>query len=218
MRPERKRRAAFGLRLAPALCLLPLLAAAQALSPELSRQLAVLPEADRDRVLAQARLWAGLSPERRQALRREIAEWDALPLAERRARRAAWATWQALPEPERARLRRTAATYARMPDAQREELAARYAALDAFERGGWRLGPVLGADWPQLHGLLALVPEAQRLPMLSLLRDLDARARADLALVARRTPPAERDALRRKLLSMPAAARADWLRGQAMPE
>ena len=121
------------------------------------------------------------------------------------------------PEADRARLRATAAVYARMPETQRHALGERYAALDAHERDGWRLGPVLGADWPQLHGLFALVPDDQRLALLAMLRSLDDSARADLAMIAQRTPPEERDALRRRLLSMPEAARADWLRVQASP-
>nr|WP_255699381.1 DUF3106 domain-containing protein [Luteimonas sp. Y-2-2-4F] len=186
-------------------------------SQALPQALRVLPAADRARVEAQARQWAALPPERREALRQRMAQWDALPLAERQSRRAAWAVWETLPEAERARLRATAAAYARMPEAQRRELAERYAALDAFQREGWGLGAVLGAEWPQLHGLFSLVPSDQRAELLAMLRALDERARADLAVIAQRTPPEERDALRRKLLSMPAPVRTDWLRGQASP-
>ncbi|WP_043691122.1 DUF3106 domain-containing protein [Luteimonas huabeiensis] len=200
--------------LAALLCLLALPAWAQALP----QALRTLPAAERTRIEAQARQWAALPPAQREALRQRMAQWDALPLPERQARRAAWAVWETLPEAERARLRATAAAYARMPEAQRRELAERYAALDALEREGWGLGTVLGAEWPQLHGLFALVPGDQRAELLAMLRALDERARADLAIVAQRTPPEERDALRRKLLSMPAPVRADWLRGQASPD
>ena len=205
------------MRPSAALVLLMLAWPAQALPPHLLRQVETLPPAERARVQQQAREWRKLSPERQQALRQRAAEWDALDPAVRQSRRAAWETWQALPEVDKAKLRATAALYARMSETQRHALAERYAALDAFERDGWRLGPVLGADWPHLHGLFALVPDDQRLPLLAMLRGLDERARADLAVIAQRTPPEERDALRRKLLSMPAPARADWLRGQSSP-
>lgn len=201
------------LLLAAALLALP----ARALPPQLLKQLDALPPAERARVQQQVRQWRQMPADRQQALRQRAVEWDALEPAVKQARRAAWQTWQALPEADRARLRATAAVYARMPETQRHALGERYAALDAHERDGWRLGPVLGADWPQLHGLFALVPDDQRLALLAMLRSLDDSARADLAMIAQRTPPEERDALRRRLLSMPEAARADWLRVQASP-
>ncbi|WP_208002256.1 DUF3106 domain-containing protein [Luteimonas yindakuii] len=206
-------RPSAALLLAMALLALP----AQALPPQLLRQLEALPPAERARVQQQARQWQQMPADRQQALRQRAVEWDALAPAVKQARRAAWETWQALPDADKARLRATAAVYARMSETQRHALTERYAELDAFERDGWRLGPVLGADWPQLHGLFALVPDDQRLALLAMLRTLDESARADLAMIAQRTPPEERDALRRRLLSMPAPARADWLRLQASP-
>ncbi|WP_058833495.1 DUF3106 domain-containing protein [Luteimonas abyssi] len=212
-RDARRRRALWW----AALLMVPVAVWGQALPPDLVRALEALPAGERARVQQQAQQWARLSPEQQQALRTRASEWDALPPLTRQARRASWESWQALPDDERARLRATAAAYARMSEAQRHELAERYAALDTFERDGWRLGSVLGADWPRLHGLFALVPDDQRVPLLELLRGLDDRARGDLAVIAQRTPPDERDALRRKLLSMAPQARADWLRGQASP-
>lgn len=158
-----------------------------------------------------------LPPARREGLQARMAEWDALPVAERRARRDAWQAWQALPEGERARLRQAAADYAALAPAQQQALSAQFAQLDAYQRAGWLLGPELGADWPRLHGLLALVPASQRAELLDALRALDAGARADLAVLAQRTAPESRDQLRRTLLSTPPENRAGWLRREVAP-
>jgi hypothetical protein len=86
--------------------------------------------------------------------------------------------------------------------------------LDEMQRRGWRLGPVLGADYPRLQPLFGFVPEAERTATLSLLRQLDAQQRDDLAVLAQRIAPQERDGFRRELLAVPAAARGAWLRAR----
>jgi len=48
--------------------------------------------------------------------------------------------------------------------------------------------------------------------MLALLYQLDATQLAQLGVLSQRTPPQERDALRERLLALPPAQRADWLR------
>src|SRR3546814_5351733 len=75
-------------------------------------------------------------------------------------------------------------------------LRAKYEALDGSERRGWMLGPVLGADYPKLHSLVSQVPAGQRESLLAALRALSPEARDDLAVLAQRTPPQARDALR----------------------
>jgi hypothetical protein len=94
---------------------------------------------------------------------------------------------------------------------------ARFEALDASERSGWQLGPVLGADYPQLHALLAQVPQAQHDLLLATLRAMSPGERADLAVLAQRTPPQDREALRRDLLSTAQSQRAQWLRRRVDP-
>jgi hypothetical protein len=73
------------------------------------------------------------------------------------------------------------------------------------------LGPVLGADYPALHALLAQVPPDQHAPLLQVLRALSPAQRADVAVLAARTPPQERPELRRQLLSTAADNREQWL-------
>ncbi|MEZ0471709.1 DUF3106 domain-containing protein [Luteimonas salinilitoris] len=200
-----------------ALSLLLVLPAASALPPALQRYAQALPEPERARLLQRQATLRALPPAEREALRRRVAEWDALPLAERRQRRNAWAAWQALRPEAQARLRAAARAYAELPTDRQQALNERYAELDSYQRDGWLLGPELGADWTRLHGLFALVPADDRAPLLAALRAMDERERADLALLAQRTPPEERDALRRALLSTPPEGRAAWLRRQVGP-
>jgi hypothetical protein len=55
------------------------------------------------------------------------------------------------------------------------------------------------------------VPGAQREPLLEALRALGPQQRADLGVLAQRTPPQDRDRLRRELLDTPPARRGAWL-------
>lgn len=150
-----------------------------------------------------------------RALREDVARWEALPLPEQRARRDAWQAWGRLSGQDRARMRAAAAAHAAMPREQRAALAEAFAALDELEQRGWLLGPELGADWPALHPLFALVPPDQQEELLAVLMSMDAVERDDLGIVAQRTPPGERDALRDALLSTPAENRGPWLRNLA---
>lgn len=198
-------------------CLPLVTAAAQRLPPSLQASAELLPPAQRARLLErQARLDA-LPPAERASLRRRVAAWDALPFAQRRARRDAWSAWQALPPAERASLRAAASAFAVLPADMQQSLRARFDALDASEREGWRLGPVLGADYPRLHALIAQVPAHQREPLLAALRAMTPGERADLAVLAQRTPPQARDELRIALLSTAVHNRAAWLRRQVDP-
>lgn len=153
-----------------------------------------------------------MSPEQRVRFGQRLAEWNALPLAEREDRRARYQAWLQLEEAERMRLRAVAAEIAAFPPQRRQALRARFDALDASQRRGWRLGPTLGAGYEKLQPLLAYVPPAQRSPLLAALRAMTAEQRAGLAVLAQRTPPQDRDALRGELLALSPAERAAWLR------
>lgn len=204
MRPERV-----------AVLLLALLGVAMPARPQVpadfARVLALLQPAQRERLQAQARQWARWTPTQRQAFAARAAAWDARPLGERRQRREAWAAWARLDAGERLRLRREAARLASLPPAERAALRAGFEALDATTRRGWLLGPSLGADYARLQPLLAHVPAAQHAALLRTLRAMTPLQRADLAVLVQRTPPAERDRLRRELISTSEANRAAWL-------
>jgi hypothetical protein len=58
------------------------------------------------------------------------------------------------------------------------------------------------------------MPDAEREPILAVLRQMSAPQRAELAVLAQRTPPQARDALRQALIATPSASRAQWLRQQ----
>ena len=109
------------------------------------------------------------------------------------------------------RLPRHGVAPGRLRQASQARLRADFAALDAMERRGWLLGPALGADFFALQPLLGFVPEDEREPLLAALRALAPEQRALLGEMARRTPPAGREALRRELLATAPASRSAWL-------
>ena len=183
----------------------------EALSEATRAQLEALPPAQRVIVEQRVERWQAWSPEERAAFAERAASWDALPAAERGRRREAWVAWRALPAMQREQVGGMSREFAARPVAEREALRARYRELDGSVRHGWRLGPVLGADYWRLHGLLAQVPARQREPLLQVLRDMTAAQRAQLSVLTQRTPPQERDGLRRDLIATPPARRQEWL-------
>ncbi len=192
-------------------CLLAGLALAQSLPEPLREAAASLPAEQRSRLYRRAATLADMDAAERQAFERRLAQWQALPEVERRERRERWQAWAALPASERARLQAAAAAFAALPVQEQLELRARYAQLDESLRRGWLLGPALGADWERLQPLLMQVPADQRTPLLIALRAMTAQQRADLGVLAQRTPPQHRDRLRRELLAQPPATRGRWL-------
>lgn len=158
-----------------------------------------------------ARLQA-MTPEQRVQFGQRLAAWNALPLGEREERRARYQAWLQLSAGERDSLRALAAQVDAFPPERKQALRAQFDTLDDVQRRGWRLGPVLGRDYPSLHPLLAYVSAPQRLPLLVRLRNMDAQQRADLAVLAQRTPPQDRQSLRSELLSVPPAQITAWLR------
>jgi hypothetical protein len=119
--------------------------------------------------------------------------------------------WRQLDAVEQAQVRAAAAALQARDPASQAQLRARFDALDTMERRGWLLGPALGADFFALQPLLGFVPEDERAPLLAALRALSADQRARLGELSRRTPPLEREALRRELLATPPAQRGAWV-------
>ncbi|MET0892663.1 MAG: DUF3106 domain-containing protein [Pseudoxanthomonas sp.] len=152
-----------------------------------------------------------MTPAQRIRFGQAMAAWNALPRGVREERRARYQAWLQLDPGDRARLRALAAEVETYPAERRQALRLQFDTLDDVQRHGWRLGPVLGQQYAQLHPLLAYVPEAQRQPLLARLRGMSAQQRGELALLAQRTPPQDRQALRSELLATPATGISSWL-------
>jgi len=179
--------------------------------PELADLLERLPPATKATLRANAQRWDAWSPAEQKLFRERAAQWDALPRAERDERRERWLAWQALSPGERAQAQSAAVQYASMPPDLQGAWRAQFDAMDRSERRGWLLGPLLGADYAVLQPLLAQVPEAEHAAMLRTLRSMTPQQRRDLGVLAQRTPPDARAALRRELVSVSAQERGDWL-------
>ena len=132
-------------------------------------------------------------------------------LDEQRDRHERQSAWQQLDALQRQRVRDAAIEFAALPADEQARLRVEFGRLDRSEQRGWLLGPDIGAAWPQLSPLFSYVPEDERQPLLGILRELDENQLAMLGRIAWRTPPEQRDALRRQLIAVPAANRAAWL-------
>lgn len=186
-------------------------AVAASTPPQLRELIERLPPTAQASLHRNAGQWTAWSPAQRDDFRRRAAQWDALPRAERDDRRERYLAWQALPAGERGQVQAAAVQYAAMTPDLQHAWRAQFDALDRSERRGWLLGPALGADYATLQPLLAQVPEAEHGPLLRMLRAMTPQQRRDLGVLAQRTPPAQREALRRDLLATNASDRGDWL-------
>ena len=192
------------LLLAPAL-------AAQTVLDDYARILPQLQPVQRALLRQRAATWTGWTAAERTDFRARAAVWDALPPSQRSQRRESYLTWQALPGDDRAAVRAAMRRHAALPGDQQHALRAQFDALDRSHRRGWLLGPSLGADYPTLQPLLAQVPAADHEALLQVLRAMTPPQRIELAVLLQRTPPHERDDLRRALLSTSAGNRQQWL-------
>lgn len=187
-------------------------ATAAAWSPQQQAWLDKLPVAQRVELEQRQQRWRALSAVEQALFGQRQLRWQALSEPVRKERRERWQAWQALSESERTQVRAAAASWAALPADQRQAARARFDALDGRERHGWLLGPVLGAEYARSLPLFAFVAADERQRLLEALRTMTPAERDDLAVLAQRTPPEARDALRRELLSTAASNRSEWLR------
>ena len=185
-----------------------------AMPPQLAQRMDHLSAATQDMLRAHDTAWVALTPSQQDIVRRRMAAWDALPEAVRRDRREHWQAWRALPADQRLQVQAAAIALAALPPQQQLAWHAAFAQADAGERHGWLLGPALGADFVALQPLLMQVPADLRGPLLRTLRDMTPAERADLAVLAQRTPPQKREALQRALVATSATNRAGWLQSR----
>lgn len=156
--------------------------------------------------------WAAMTQAERTAFEQRLEAWNRLPHDHAGAQRERYFALQALDGVDRALLRESGELFESLPDQVRRGLRERFAELTVTEQRGWLLGPRLGANYAELSSLLLQVSPEQRQPLLDVLRVMTPEERADLAVLAYRTPAQERDALRRALLETTHANRAAWLR------
>lgn len=164
-------------------------------------------------VLVEARrqAWEAMRPPEQALFRQRLEAWKALSHDAAGLRRERYLALQALDGVDLALVRDARQRYAAMPPAQQAAYREQFAELDITVQRGWLLGPRLGADYTELSPLLLQVPPDQRQPLLDTLRDMSAEERHDLGVLAHRTPPQERDALRRALIETTRDNRAAWL-------
>ena len=121
-------------------------------------------------------------------------------------------TWQALTAADSEWVRTAARYVAALPPSEQQSLRAQFAAAPADTQRLWWLGPALGQELAPIASLFAFLPEADRPTLLAALHELDAQARADLAVLTPRLSEARRQALRKDLLAAPPAKRAEVIR------
>ncbi|HEY5804220.1 MAG TPA: DUF3106 domain-containing protein [Lysobacter sp.] len=194
-----------------ALTLLLTVATAWSAPPDLRDVMAKLPPAVHAQLQRQWQQWESWPAPQRADYSRRAATWDALPRSERDARRERYLAWRSLPPNEQVRIQAAAAQLASMPAEQQRAWRAQFDALDRSDRRGWLLGPAVGADYAMLQPLLAQVPAQEHAALLQALRSMTAQQRSDLGVLAQRTPPTRREALRRGLLAAGEGGRGDWL-------
>ncbi|KTF30635.1 DUF3106 domain-containing protein [Xanthomonas vesicatoria] len=142
------------------------------------------------------------------------ARWATMTPSQQADLRARYAAWKDLTATDRVVLRQARERLHSLPDDQQRALHTQFTAMDRLHRDGWRLGSQVGAFYPQLQPLIGYVPVDQRERLLAVLRSLDAGQLEQLAVLAQRTPPQDRDGLRDALLAEAPATRSAWLKRQ----
>jgi hypothetical protein len=186
--------------------------AGAALPASLAGVIATAPASIQPELRAQALAWSTWSPSQREAFRQRAAQWHAQAPDVRARQRERHAAWRRLDAVALDAIEAAARDYALRTPQEQAALRAQFDAQDAVAQRGWLLGPAIGVEYPKLQPLLAHLPESQHAPMLRMLRRMSAAERTDLAMLAQRVPPQDRDALVRALLSTSDANRVAWLR------
>lgn len=134
---------------------------------------------------------------------------------DQREQRERQSAWLQLSEGQRQRIRDAATAFVALPADEQTRLRTEFVQMDLAEQRGWRLGPDIGAAWPQLSPLFSYVPEDERASLLAILRGMNTDELQALGRIAWRTPPGQRDALRRELIGLPVANIPAWLASTA---
>ena len=166
-------------------------------------------------LLARDAQWQAMTPAQQQALRQRIAAWDAMPPAQRRERRdalAGVAGAAAGGSPAGSRRRH------RVRGAGRCRAAARCARNSRNSMPATTTAGCSGPRWAAVRaGCSRCCCRCRRRSACrcwTALRALTPAQRADLGVLAQRTPPLQRDALRRAAVVHRAVNRGGWLQSQ----
>ena len=185
----------------------------QVLSP-FEKEWGALDEATRGRLLRGAERWNQLSTEERAAAAKRMAWWRSLP-AERQAQiRRSFESFKALPPDQQRRIRQTFKRFQNLPIEQRLALLKRFEGMSDSEREAFMLGARAkgaGIPWRQLWGP---IPRDEIRALVAMTQGLDQPLKLKLAELLKRTPEAERQGLRKRLLAMGFAEREAFLRAQ----
>ncbi|MBO9768742.1 MULTISPECIES: DUF3106 domain-containing protein [Xanthomonas] len=157
---------------------------------------------------------AAAAPNTAPSAAQQRARWAAMTPAQQAELRARYAAWKGLTATDRVVLRQARERLQALPEDQQRALRTQFGAMDRLHRDGWRLGSQVGAFYAQLQPLIGYVHPNQREAMLAALRSLDAGQLEQLAVLAQRTPPQERDGLREAFLAEAPATRSAWLKRQ----
>lgn len=127
-----------------------------------------------------------------------------------------YTVWNALPEDQRQQLRQSAKRFAALPLKEKTAFCQRFAAMDAMQRHGWRLGPRVGRYYMQLLPLIGFVSEDDQTALRNLLLHLSDQELVRLVAIVAHTPAVELDALRQRLLTLPSQDLSAWLEHQVL--
>src|SRR5690606_11670749 len=137
-----------------------------------------------------------------------VVAWDAMPAAERLALRARFDAWQQLGPEGRATARAAATWLAQLPSDQQDGYTVRFQALPPERQARFLRDAATREVFDTIDAAFPFVPEAARAETLALVRGLEPAARIALRDQARRMSPQQREALRKRLLALPADMRS----------
>lgn len=160
---------------------------------------------------AQAQHWLKLDDAKRRELLRQQKIWDALPYQEKTMQRSRLAAWQSLGAIEQAKINAAYVQWQKLPSEKQQALKAKFAQQLPEYQAAWLLGPSLGSETQALQEWLIFIPAEQLKPWLMCLRELKPADRSALITLSKRMKANERDTFRTRLISAPAAARADMI-------
>jgi hypothetical protein len=167
----------------------------------------------RERLTRGAERWLELSNQERTRAADRLKWWRTLPPERQAQIRASLKSFRALPPEQQQRIRQAFQRFQNLSPERRAELIERFQRMNPSERDAFLLGAQArgnGIPWRELWGP---IPRDEQRPLIAMTQSLTMAQKRKLAALVGRTPAAEREALRRRLLAMGFAERAAYLDG-----